>query len=52
MASTYSRPPLSDPGVSSVLPVTPLFPEVDRFMEDVYQVDRQMPGMIKHRLLD
>lgn len=45
MASAYSRPPLSDPGVSSVFPVTPLFPEVDRLMEDVYQVDRQMPEM-------
>ena len=51
MASAYSRLPLSDPGVSSVFPVTPLFPEVDRFMEDVYQVDRQMPGMTKHWLL-
>ena len=45
MASAYSRPPLSDHGVSSVLPATPLFPEVDRFLEDVYQVDREMPGV-------
>lgn len=52
MASAYSRPPLSDPGVSAVLPATPLFPEVDRFLEDVYQTDREMPGMTKHTLLD
>jgi len=52
MASAYSRPPLSDHGVASVLPATPLFPEVDRFLEDVYPMDREMPGMTKHTLLD
>lgn len=48
MASAYSRPPLSDHGVASNLPATPLFPEVDRFLEDVYPMDREMPGMTKH----
>ena len=52
MASAYSRPRLSDHSVSSVLPATPLFPEVDRFLEDVYQMDREVPGMTKHALLN
>ena len=47
MASAYSRPRLSDHSISSVLPATPLFPEVDRFLEDVYRMDREMPGMTK-----
>lgn len=42
MASAYSRPPLSNHGVASDLPATPLFPEVDRFLEDVYQIDREI----------
>ncbi|XP_068679116.1 uncharacterized protein [Montipora foliosa] len=42
-AAAYSRAPLSDHGISSVLSAAPLFPEVDRFLEDVYPMDREVP---------